>query len=297
MATVQRSDLMRMYYAEEKRIKEIADYFTCSEENIRYHLFKIEPVLKRRDRELDQADLLDLAQNFINVAIGDNFEKDLEKVAIVTQVRASKIAPVVRKLWNEAYGDGNEPVEEYLDGSVRPVDDQEEMELGEVSYDDLPEPSFAPYNDQVKVKIYRVDKDLPLPIYGSQGAVCVDLYARTMATVRPGQSQTVPCNIIMQIPEGYGAFVLPRSGLAARGGITVLNSPGTIDRDYCGPTDEVSAIVINHSYGGGSAPLTIERGMRIAQMVILQTPEIVWEELEDPPTGYDRGGFGSTGLM
>ena len=78
MATVVNSDLALLYYGKEAKIKEIAERFECTEENIRYHLFKKEPIFKKRDREIEQSDLLDLAQSFIDLSVGEDFERDLE---------------------------------------------------------------------------------------------------------------------------------------------------------------------------------------------------------------------------
>jgi len=105
----------------------------------------------------------------------------------------------------------------------------------------------------------------------------------------PGERDMVPTGLSVAIPEGYEIQVRPRSGLAARHGITCLNTPGTIDSDYRG---EVKVILINH----GSAPFTIERGERIGQLVLAPVTRLVWETVEDlSETGRGSGGFGSTG--
>jgi dUTP pyrophosphatase len=118
-----------------------------------------------------------------------------------------------------------------------------------------------------------------------------DLHAGvTEPTVlQPGDIRLIPCGFAMAIPPGYEAQVRPRSGLASRYGITMVNAPGTIDADYRG---EVHVPLINH----GRAPFKVERGMRIAQMVILPVPPVELvevDELDDTPRG--RGGFGHTG--
>ena len=135
---------------------------------------------------------------------------------------------------------------------------------------------------------------LPLPVYESQGAAGMDLRAALPAdqslVLYPGRYSAIPTGLIFAIPAGFEGQVRPRSGLALRHGITVLNAPGTIDADYRG---EVSVLLINH----GDVPVTIERGQRIAQLVICpvsQTsiePVTVIEE-----TARGAGGFGSTGL-
>jgi dUTP pyrophosphatase len=100
----------------------------------------------------------------------------------------------------------------------------------------------------------------------------------------------VPTGIAIALPTGYEAQVRPRSGLAARHGVTVLNSPGTVDSDYRG---EIGVILINH----GEAPFVIERGMRIAQLVVAPCSTVQWAERADlPASGRAAGGFGSTGV-
>ena len=106
----------------------------------------------------------------------------------------------------------------------------------------------------------------------------------------PGSHDLVPTGIRLAIPRGYEAQIRPRSGLAARHGVTVLNSPGTIDQDYRG---EVAVILINH----GRAPFTVTRGQRIAQLVVGPVCRVSWNEqvLDSQATGRGAGGFGSTG--
>jgi dUTP pyrophosphatase len=143
------------------------------------------------------------------------------------------------------------------------------------------------------VFITRLDHagDLPLPKYETSGAAGMDLLAAVSAemTLEPGAVALVPTGIAFALPASLEAQVRPRSGLAAKFGVTVLNAPGTIDSDYRG---EVKVILINH----GKAPFKIERGMRIAQLVIAPVKQIRWEEvssLEESARG--AGGFGSTG--
>jgi dUTP pyrophosphatase len=134
-------------------------------------------------------------------------------------------------------------------------------------------------------------KDLPLPSYQSASAAGLDLLAASITPViiAPGARALVPTGIAIALVNGYEAQVRPRSGLAARHGLTVLNAPGTIDADYRG---EIHVLLINL----GEEPVTVERGMRIAQMVI--TPVIRAHILEVPSldqTTRGSGGFGSTG--
>lgn len=132
---------------------------------------------------------------------------------------------------------------------------------------------------------------LPLPAYATASSAGIDLLAAVETTVvlEPAARAMIPTGIAIALPEGHEAQVRPRSGLAARHGVTVLNSPGTIDADYRG---EVAVILVNL----GDAPFRIERGMRIAQMIVAPVDTIDWQEVESlPETGRAAGGFGSTG--
>jgi len=148
---------------------------------------------------------------------------------------------------------------------------------------------------QVTIEIHQLPhgEGLPLPAYQSAHAAGLDLLAAVPTDapliLSPGQHALVPTGLAIALPEGFEAQVRPRSGLAAKHGVTVLNAPGTVDADYRG---EVSVILINH----GSAPFTIARGERIAQMVIAQVAnaELV-PVVSLAPTGRGGGGFGSTG--
>ena len=136
--------------------------------------------------------------------------------------------------------------------------------------------------------------DLVLPSYESEGAAGMDLRAALgdgeVITLEPGAKAMVPTGLAMALPVGHEAQVRPRSGLAAKHSVTVLNSPGTIDSDYRG---EVKVILINH----GTASFKIERGERIAQMVIAPVTQGVWTQVEElSETARGAGGFGSTGV-
>lgn len=146
---------------------------------------------------------------------------------------------------------------------------------------------------KIKVSVQRLDhgKDLPLPEIQTDLSAGVDLPAAITEPIilAPGERTIVPTGLAIAVPAGYEAQIRPRSGLAIKNGVTVLNSPGTIDADYRG---EIGAIMINH----GDAPFTIERGMRIAQMVIAPVVGIEWDETANlPETARGAGGFGSTG--
>jgi dUTP pyrophosphatase len=132
---------------------------------------------------------------------------------------------------------------------------------------------------------------LELPRYATPGSAGLDLPAAVAApvTIPPGGRALIPTGIAIAVPAGFEAQVRPRSGLALKHGITVPNSPGTIDSDYRG---EVQVIVLN----AGSEPFTVERGMRIAQLVLARVEQLAWEPVAAlPATGRGAGGFGSTG--
>lgn len=131
-----------------------------------------------------------------------------------------------------------------------------------------------------------------LPYYATEYCSGMDLFAANMEAVvlKSGDIKIVPTGISIALPNGYEAQVRPRSGLAAKHGITVLNSPGTIDADYRG---EIKVILINH----GSIDFVIERGTRIAQMVIAKFTRISWTEVNElDETVRGTGGFGSSGI-
>lgn len=133
--------------------------------------------------------------------------------------------------------------------------------------------------------------DLPLPKYETSQSAGMDLLAAidNDVVVKAGERTLIPTGIAMALPAGFEAQVRPRSGLALKHGITMLNSPGTIDADYRG---EIGCIVINH----GTEDFTITRGMRIAQMVIARYEQAVWNTVDSlDTTDRGAGGFGSTG--
>ena len=147
--------------------------------------------------------------------------------------------------------------------------------------------------DRIIIPIKRTDtnRDLPLPAYQSNGAVAVDLHAAITEEVnmQPGNIASIPCGFALAIPEGFEAQVRPRSGMAGQHGISVVNSPGTIDSDYRG---EVKVLLINL----GTAHFVIKRGMRVAQLLVFPVPRIEWQEVDElPATIRAHGGFGHTG--
>jgi dUTP pyrophosphatase len=142
---------------------------------------------------------------------------------------------------------------------------------------------------EIRIDVIRHDPDLPLPAYARAGDAGLDLLAAAPVTLPPGSRELVPTGVRVAIPEGYAGLVLPRSGLALRAGVTVLNAPGLIDSGYRG---EIGVLLINH----GAAAVTLARGERIAQLVIQPVARATLVEvrqLEGSPRG--TGGFGSTG--
>ena len=142
----------------------------------------------------------------------------------------------------------------------------------------------------MRIEVQRLDPGLPMPAYAREGDAGLDLYAAETVTLAPGARAAVGTGIAVAIPPGCAGFVLPRSGLALRHGLSLVNTPGLIDAGYRG---EIRVILINHDR---EATLTLARGDRIAQLVIqrIETADLV--EVEKlPPTSRGSGGFGSTG--
>ena len=149
-------------------------------------------------------------------------------------------------------------------------------------------------SDRLKIQILRLPhgEGVPLPKYMSRSASGMDLYAAVDGEVvlKPGERKLIPTGFKMALPEGYEAQVRPRSGLAIKNGISVLNTPGTIDEDYRG---EVGVILVNH----GSEDFKVKRNDRIAQMVINKIEQADIEEVKSlSETHRSTGGFGHTGI-
>ena len=145
----------------------------------------------------------------------------------------------------------------------------------------------------VRIDVMRISPargdPLPLPAQATEGSAGVDLRADTAVTLLPGERALVPTGLVVAIPEGFEGQVRPRSGLALREGITCLNSPGTLDCDFRG---EVGVILANL----GQKPVTLQRGERIAQLVIAPVERAELRETTSlPPSGRGSGGFGHTG--
>ena len=149
-----------------------------------------------------------------------------------------------------------------------------------------------PLNNRVAVSVKRLHgEDLPLPRYMTEHAAGMDIFAAVDedSVLLPGERRLIPTGIAVALPPGYEAQIRPRSGLAVEAGVTLLNSPGTIDADYRG---EVKILIINH----GAHPFVVTRGDRIAQMVIQEVCRASWNPTRDlEMTGRGEGGFGHTG--
>ena len=140
------------------------------------------------------------------------------------------------------------------------------------------------------VRIHRLDPAVPLPSYQSAGAAGFDLASSVDMVVKPGEVALVPTGLVIEVPEGYLLGVFARSSTPLRRGLMVANGVGVVDPDYCGPKDEIKIEVLNFT----ALPVTIVRGDRLAQGILLPFVRAAWIEGEAPgaPT---RGGFGSTG--
>ena len=142
----------------------------------------------------------------------------------------------------------------------------------------------------MKVLITRIDPDLPLPNYAKPGDAGADVYSRIDLSIAPGERALVPTGIAIALPHGYAAFAHPRSGLAIKYGVSMVNAPGTIDAGYRG---ELQIILINHDL---TEEFVIKRGDRIAQLVFQKVESAEFIEVEElPGSGRGVGGFGSTG--
>ena len=141
----------------------------------------------------------------------------------------------------------------------------------------------------LRVLVRRLDPGLPMPARAQEDDAGLDLYAAEAVTIEPGGRVLVPTGIALAIPPGYAGFVLPRSGLALRHGVTLLNTPGLIDSGYRG---EIKVLLVNHD----RSVVTVARGDRIAQLVIQRVEPTELIEVEElPPSERGAGGFGSTG--
>jgi len=142
----------------------------------------------------------------------------------------------------------------------------------------------------MKISVHRVDTTLPLPEHQTEGSCAFDLIARETTVIQPHAVEFVPGNLIVKVPKSHALLILPRSSLYRKKSLLIPNAPGLIDCDYCGPDDEMKIQVLNFS----DTSVTVERGERIAQGLLVRSDQAEWQEIERPQ-GDSRGGFGSTG--
>ena len=142
----------------------------------------------------------------------------------------------------------------------------------------------------ITLKLKKLDEELPMPAYANPGDAGLDLYAAKDVILQPGQRGMIPTGIAIAIPQGYAGFVQPRSGLAAKQGFSIVNTPGLIDSGYRG---EIGVIGLNTDT---QSEITIKRGDRVAQLVIQEVPVVELLEVNElDETERSSGGFGSTG--
>lgn len=145
--------------------------------------------------------------------------------------------------------------------------------------------------ERIRIPVKRLDEALEMPAYAYAGDAGLDLRAAEDAVLAPFERKLVSCGIALAIPQGYAGFVMPRSGLAAKHGISIVNSPGLIDSNYRG---EIKAILINLD---SEHEFVIEHGDRIAQIVFMEVPMVELEEVDElSETKRGAGGFGSSGV-
>lgn len=142
----------------------------------------------------------------------------------------------------------------------------------------------------MKVKIKRIDKSLPLPVYETGGSVGFDLLVRRDTTIEPDEIVLIPANVIVQVPSGYALILVSRSSTPKKHGLTKPHGIGVIDNDYCGPEDEIKIQVRNFRHD----PITLIKGTKIAQGLFVKVDRLEFEEVDEMTT-ISRGGFGSTG--
>lgn len=143
----------------------------------------------------------------------------------------------------------------------------------------------------MNIRIRRLQPHVSLPDYQTAGSAAFDLAASEPMSVAPGEICLVPTGLVIEVPPGMFLGVFARSSTPLKRGLVVANGVGIVDSDYCGPNDEVKIAVLNVT----SSPVSITRGDRIAQGVILPAPRVSWEEVGELKAG-SRGGFGATGV-
>ena len=141
----------------------------------------------------------------------------------------------------------------------------------------------------MKVRIKRIDKSLPLPVYETSGSVGFDLLARQDIEIKPDAIELIPANAIVEVPKGYSLIVASRSSTPRKHGLTKPHGIGIIDQDYCGEKDEIKIQVLNFT----KKPVTIKKGTKIAQGLFVRVDRFEFEEVDEIKK-ESRGGFGST---
>ena len=143
---------------------------------------------------------------------------------------------------------------------------------------------------ELRVRIRRLHEGVPLPSYESPGAAAFDLAAAADLEIQPGRVQLLPTGLVIEVPAGFFLGIFARSSTPLKRGLMVANGVGVVDSDYCGPDDEIKIAVFNFT----SEPVSITRGDRIAQGILLPAPRVTWDETSEV-SAASRGGFGATG--
>jgi dUTP pyrophosphatase len=142
----------------------------------------------------------------------------------------------------------------------------------------------------MKVKIFRLDKSLPLPQYQTKGSAAFDIYSRLDMEIPPKQIGLIPTNLIIQTPRNYMLVIVPRSSTPKKLGLLIPHGIGIIDQDYCGPEDEINLQVYNFT----DSMVKLTKGQRFGQATFVRINKVNWQEIPVVKT-KSRGGFGSTG--
>jgi len=142
----------------------------------------------------------------------------------------------------------------------------------------------------LKIRIRRLDPSVDLPAYGTDGSAAFDLAASQTTVIAPGEVRLVPTGLVIEVPAGMFLAIFARSSTPLKRGLMVANGVGVVDSDYCGPSDEIKVPTLNFT----AAPVTVAKGDRIAQGILLPSPRVEWEEVGELREG-SRGGFGATG--
>jgi dUTP pyrophosphatase len=142
----------------------------------------------------------------------------------------------------------------------------------------------------LKVRIRRLDASVELPAYGTDGSAAFDLAASETTIIAHGEVRLVPTGLVIEVPAGMFLGVFARSSTPLKRGLMVANGVGVVDSDYCGPSDEIKVPTLNFT----AAPVTVVKGDRLAQGILLPSPRVEWDEVGELREG-SRGGFGATG--